>query len=88
MDNYATHKTPEIHEYLLRDSRFQLHFTGQLLLAQACRALVRRSDTRGLFQGFLRARYVPSRVSCLSVVEDVIVDPAIEKLQTWLSRGG
>ncbi len=27
LDNYATHKTPEIHRWLLRHPRFQLHFT-------------------------------------------------------------
>jgi transposase len=26
-DNYATHKTPEVHRWLLRHPRFQLHFT-------------------------------------------------------------
>jgi transposase len=26
-DNYATHKTPQIHQWLLRHPRFQLHFT-------------------------------------------------------------
>ena len=27
LDNYATHKTPEIHKWLLRHPRFHLHFT-------------------------------------------------------------
>jgi transposase len=27
LDNYATHKTPEVHKWLLRHPRFQLHFT-------------------------------------------------------------
>jgi transposase len=27
LDNYATHKTPAIHQWLLRHSRFYLHFT-------------------------------------------------------------
>ncbi len=27
LDNYATHKTPEIHKWLLRRPRFRLHFT-------------------------------------------------------------
>ncbi len=27
LDNYATHKTPEIHKWLLRHPRFRLHFT-------------------------------------------------------------
>jgi transposase len=27
VDNYATHKTPEVHKWLLRHPRFQLHFT-------------------------------------------------------------
>jgi transposase len=27
LDNYATHKTPEIHRWLLRHPRFRLHFT-------------------------------------------------------------
>jgi transposase len=27
LDNYATHKTPQIHKWLLRHRRFQLHFT-------------------------------------------------------------
>ena len=27
LDNYATHKTPEIHRWLLRHPRFHLHFT-------------------------------------------------------------
>ena len=27
LDNYATHKTPEVHEWLLRHPRFHLHFT-------------------------------------------------------------
>jgi transposase len=27
LDNYATHKTPAIHRWLLRHPRFQLHFT-------------------------------------------------------------
>jgi transposase len=27
LDNYATHKTPEIHKWLLRQPRFHLHFT-------------------------------------------------------------
>jgi transposase len=27
LDNYATHKTPEIHKWLLRHTRFHLHFT-------------------------------------------------------------
>jgi transposase len=27
LDNYATHKTPEIHQWLLRHPRFHLHFT-------------------------------------------------------------
>jgi transposase len=27
LDNYATHKTPEIHKWLLRHPRFYLHFT-------------------------------------------------------------
>jgi transposase len=27
LDNYATHKTPEIHRWLLRHPRFELHFT-------------------------------------------------------------
>jgi transposase len=26
-DNYATHKTPEVHRWLLRHPRFHLHFT-------------------------------------------------------------
>jgi transposase len=27
LDNYATHKTPEVHQWLLRHPRFHLHFT-------------------------------------------------------------
>jgi transposase len=27
LDNYSTHKTPEIHRWLLRHPRFVLHFT-------------------------------------------------------------
>jgi transposase len=27
LDNYATHKTPDIHRCLLRHPRFELHFT-------------------------------------------------------------
>jgi hypothetical protein len=27
VDNYATHKTPETHKWLLRHRRFHLHFT-------------------------------------------------------------
>ena len=27
LDNYATHKTPQIHKWLLRHPRFHLHFT-------------------------------------------------------------
>jgi transposase len=27
LDNYSTHKTPEIHRWLLRHRRFHLHFT-------------------------------------------------------------
>jgi hypothetical protein len=26
-DNYATHKTPQIHQWLLKHPRFRLHFT-------------------------------------------------------------
>ena len=45
LDNYATHKTPAIHQWLLKHPRFHLHFTpDQLLVAQPGRALVRRAD--------------------------------------------
>ncbi len=27
LDNYATHKTPSVHRWLLRHPRFHLHFT-------------------------------------------------------------
>ena len=27
LDNYATHKTPKVHRWLLRHRRFHLHFT-------------------------------------------------------------
>ena len=44
VDNYATHKTPAIKDWLLRHPRFHLHFTPhQLELAEPCRALVRRA---------------------------------------------
>ena len=44
LDNYATHKTPAIHQWLLKHPRFHLHFTpDQLLLAEPRRALVRRA---------------------------------------------
>ena len=44
LDNYATHKTPAIHQWLLKHPRFHLHFTpDQLQLAQPRRAVVRRT---------------------------------------------
>jgi hypothetical protein len=30
LDNYATHKTPAIHQWLLRHPRFHLHFTSTI----------------------------------------------------------
>ena len=45
LDNYATHKTPAIHQWLLKHPRFHLHFTpDQLIVAEPRRALVRRAD--------------------------------------------
>ncbi len=44
LDNYATHKTPDIKAWLLRHPRFHLHFhPNQLKLAQPRGTLVRRS---------------------------------------------
>jgi hypothetical protein len=44
LDNYATHKTPKVKEWLIRHPRFHLHFTPhQQLLAQPRRAVVRRT---------------------------------------------
>ena len=44
LDNYATHKTPAIKEWLLKHPRFYLHFTPtSSSLAEPRRALVRRA---------------------------------------------
>ena len=44
VDNVSTHKTPEIHRWLLRHPRFHLHFTPDLqLVDEPRRALVRRA---------------------------------------------
>ena len=44
LDNYATHKTPAIHQWLLKHPRFHLHFTPtSSSLAEPGRALVRRA---------------------------------------------
>jgi len=44
VDNYATHKTPEVQKWLLRHPRFHLHFTpDQRLLDEPGRAVVRRA---------------------------------------------
>ena len=44
LDNYATHKTPAIKEWLLKHPRFHLHFTPtSSQLAEPGRALVRRA---------------------------------------------
>src|SRR5947209_8085820 len=41
----ATHKTPKVKEWLIRDPRFHLHFTpDQQFLAQPRGTLVRRAD--------------------------------------------
>jgi hypothetical protein len=79
-------RTPEIHKWLWLHTCFQLHFTPT-----SSYNLVERwsgdQDVTDCF-GFLTYRHVPSRVGGLSVVGDVIVEPTIERLQTWLSRGG
>ena len=45
-DNYGTHKTPEIQEWLARHPRFRMHFTptGSSWINQVNRALVRLPD--------------------------------------------
>ena len=45
LDNYATHKTPAIKQWLLKHPRFHLHFTPtSSVVAEPRRALVRRAD--------------------------------------------
>lgn len=70
-------RAPEIHKRLLLHTCFQLHFTRT-----SSYNLVERwfgnQDTTDCFR-FLTYRHVPSRVGCMSVVEDVIVEPTIEK---------
>ena len=45
LDNYATHKTPAVKEWLLKHPRFHLHFTpDQRIVAEPGRAVVRRAD--------------------------------------------
>ncbi|CAM5434509.1 IS630 family transposase ISMsm2 [Streptomyces antimycoticus] len=57
LDNYATHKTPEVKKWLLAHPRFHLHFTPyELILAEPGRAAVRRSCTEEA-----RARRPPLR---------------------------
>ena len=50
MDNYATHKTPEIHRWMLRHPRFHVHFTptssSWLNLVESFFAIVARNVTR------------------------------------------
>jgi hypothetical protein len=45
LDNYATHKTPAIKEWLPRHRRFHLHFTpASSSWLKPSRAMVRRAD--------------------------------------------
>jgi len=50
MDNYATHKTPAVHRWLLRHPRFHVHFTptssSWLNLVESFFAIVARNVTR------------------------------------------
>ena len=59
LDNYATHKTPEVHKWLLRHPRFHLHFTPtsaswmnlvERWFAELTRRKLRRSAHRSVVQ--------------------------------------
>jgi hypothetical protein len=80
-------RTPEIRKWLLRHSRFQLHFTRPVPPGSTLSTAGSPIGTRDYFR-FLTFRHVPSHAGCLSVFEDVIVEPTIEKLQTLAEPRG
>ena len=57
LDNYATHKAPEVRAWLDKHPRFKLHFTPhQRVLAEPLRTLLRRNHVKAHTTRQLRQR--------------------------------